>query len=353
MYGKRILEMGLPDLMLSTRSNWPGRRQEIMGLMEQELYGILPDLRFSQHSLLNQEDRERVHGGNSIFRDMVLVLETHGKTYTVPYWYVLPRSEQPVPLWIMPCFSRTHPVSAVPAEEICSRGYGLCCFDYQQVTTDDADFTSGLAAAFYPDGQRGEHDGGKIAIWAWFASRLLDEMQKVPEVASGKICIVGHSRLGKTALWAAARDTRFAGAASIQSGCAGAALARGNTGETVADITRTFPFWFAPAYRNYAGQEAHMPFDQHFLLALLAPRPLCVTSAASDLWADPENEYLACLAASPVYTLLGEKAIRDLPELTDDMVLPEGRIGYCRRPGTHCFTRTDWHRILDLMDANL
>ena len=268
-----------------------------------------------------------------------------GKPFSWKFFLSLPKRETPVPAFLMLMFTRKLPADTVPVEEICDEGFGFVGFDYQDVTSDDGDFTNGLAALFYPDGRRGEHDGGKIALWAWAASRILDYLQTVPEIDSRRVYVTGHSRLGKSALWAAAQDERFAGGASIQSGCSGAALARGKNGETVGKITNVFPYWFAPAYAAFADREAEMPFDQHDLLALAAPRRLLVTSAADDAWADPDGEALGCAAVAPVYALWGLSAPAERADIPDSIALLDGQVGYFRRPGTHCFSRDDWHAL--------
>lgn len=349
---KELLDArGLPELMRMadgspvTARNWPQRRQEIFGILEDQLFGRLPQKPFTQSCELVMEERKYYHGGKSILRVYKLTVEVEGKPFSWRFWYSIPKANLPVPLFLLPCFTRLLPVDSLPTEEIIDGGYGICCFDYQEVSSDDNDFTNGLAALFYPDGVRRAHDGGKIALWAWAASRILDQLLQMPEIDSQKILIVGHSRLGKTALWAGAADPRFGGVISVHSGCGGAAIARGNTGEKVADITKNFGFWFAPAYAAYAGKEETMPFDQHFLLALAAPRRLYVESAAGDLWADPLGEYLDCLAVSPLYETLGLRGA-EVAEPQDDMLLHGGDVGYSRRPGTHFFTRLDWQRIM-------
>lgn len=344
----------LPRLLADgalTAAGWPARRAEIMEILKQELFGVLPEKAWTQSCELTREENHFYHGGRSVIRDCLLTVNIDGQPFSWRFWYSFPKSDHPVPLVLLPVFPRLFPVDSVPAEEICDRGYGVCCFDYTSVSSDDGDFTSGLAKLFYPDGQRGPHDGGKIALWAWATSRILDELLKVPELDPRRILIAGHSRLGKTALWAGACDERFGGVISVQSGCAGAAIARGNSGEKVGDIAGKFPFWFAPAYASYAGRETEMPFDQHFLLAMAAPRPLYVTSAAGDLWADPLGEYLCCEAVSPVYALLGKKPFPGVEELSDSMAIHGGDIGYGRRPGTHFFSRHDWQHIMDFFDA--
>ena len=236
----------------------------------------------------------------------------------------------------------------VPAEDLVDRGFAFFSFCFKDVTSDNDDFTNGLAGLLYENGSRpNDTDCGKISMWAWAAMRVMDYASTrgdVLDLERGTVC--GHSRLGKTALWTSANDPRFAFAYSNDSGCGGASLARGNEGETVDAICNRFSYWFCKNYQKYRNNEENMPFDQHYLIASIAPRKVLVGSAAGDAWADPKNEFLACVAASPAFSK-GLVSPDRLPETGETFL--EGDLGYQIRPGLHYFSRQDWNRLADFI----
>lgn len=334
-------------------------RGEMIEILERELFGKIPPAPEKLEFSVEQEPLfPKFCAGKAVSRLMRANCVIGGKKFSFPFHVAIPAKEGKHPFFVMPNFRPEIPDRHQPTEEIIDRGFAVLSFCYQDVTADDADFTSGLAGVLYENGVRkSPADPGKISMWAWAAMRVMDYAQTLGDVldlAHGTIC--GHSRLGKTALWTGANDPRFFVTYSNDSGCSGAALARGDKThskfgnkkcEDVEDICRRFHYWFCENYDQYRKNEAAMPFDQHYLIAAIAPRKVLIGSASLDGWADPAKEYLACLAASPAF----EKGFVCPDRLPgEDDFFSEGDIAYQIRPGLHYFSRTDWNRLCDFVE---
>ncbi len=396
---------GLPDPLVKAdgspvadaRDWWFQRRPEILALFASEVYGRTPRERIPIHfetlerdadalgELAARRSQHRLHFGRGPERPAMDLL------------VYLPAGAERVPLFLVPNFRGNHSVHADPAifvttswmpdnepcqvvnhvaseagrgcrghrfpiEQILARGYGFATFYHGDLDPDlkyfgeaPADlaqgFRDGIHPLFYRPGQaRPDPDEwGAVGAWAWGMSRALDMLQRRGDV--GEVFAVGHSRLGKTALWAGAQDPRFAAVISNDSGAVGAALSRRGAGETIADITTAFPHWFAGNLRRYANDEAALPVDQHMLLALVAPRPVYVASAREDAWADPQGEFESALHAGGVYRFLGRPGLTTpaFPVVDRPVV---SHVGYHVRTGGHDLTSWDWQRFMDFTDLH-
>lgn len=389
----KVPEYKVPDVLtrfnggkIKTAKDWYRKqRPEILQKFTEEVYGKVPGV-LGIHEVKVWETSPDALNGLAVRKQLSLFFKKGDKSLEVSVLMYLPKSQQKVPVFLAYNFTGNHAVyndpnirlteswvnndpsvgiinnqvteqsratasNRWPVEEIIKSGYGLVTLYYGDVDPDKDDFSDGIEPFFYQENQTHPKfdEWGSIAAWAWGLSRVMDYLEKDDLVDAKKVAVLGHSRLGKTALWAGATDQRFALVVSNESGCGGAALSKRIFGETVQIINTSFPHWFCGNFKKYNNNEADLPVDQHMLLALIAPRPLYVASAEGDKWADPRGEFLAAKYASAVYELLGKEGlpVKEMPEVNHPVI---GTIGYHIRSGKHDLTLYDWQQYIRFAD---
>ena len=389
----QVPEYKLPDVL--TRFNgskvksakvWYKRqRPEILKFFTNEVYGKVPgDLSISEVKVWETSDH--AVNGMAIRKQLSLFFKKGSRNLEVSVLMYLPKLDKKAPVFLAYNFTGNHAVyndpnirlteswvsnnpsvgiinnqvteqsratssSRWPVDEIINAGYGLVTVYYGDIDPDKDDFSDGIEPFFYQENQSKPrfNEWGSIGAWAWGLSKVMDYLETDQLVDSKKVAVLGHSRLGKAALWAGANDQRFGMVISNESGCGGAALSRRQFGETIQIINSKFPHWFCDNFLKYGDNEDLLPVDQHMLLALVAPRPLYVASAEGDKWSDPRGEFLSAKYASAVYKLLGCEGlpVKEMPEVNQPVM---GTIGYHIRSGKHDLTLYDWTQYIHFAD---
>lgn len=359
----------LPDVLttadgrkITTADEWRQvRRPEILELFRKYVYGRVPATPYEQKFEIVNEDPNAMDGAATL-KQVDITITAGGKSLTIHLALFVPnRAAKPVPAFLLICNRSPDNIDPTrqtksefwPAEEAIARGYAIAAFYNADVDPDKHDgFKDGIHGLL-DGGSRPADAWGTIAAWAWGASRCMDYFETDKDIASDKVAVIGHSRGGKTALWAGAEDERFAIVCSNDSGCGGAALSRRKTKEkeTVARISKSFPHWFNENFKTYNGREEALPVDQHMLIALVAPRAACVASAEADLWADPRGEFLSAAHAGPAYRLFGKQGLGESPEMPaiGEPLHGDG-VHYHIREGKHNLTLYDWQCYMDFAD---
>lgn len=362
----QVLLYNLPDPLkllngspvLNVKEWHDRRRPEVLKLFEMDMYGKMPGRPPILLSKIVTIQTQALQG-TATLKDIAISFGQQSASPILHLQIYLPNAaRKPVPLFLGLNFNGNEAIGqddSWPVERILARGFGLASVCYTDIAPDIADgFQQGVYPLFYRPGQTVPEPGewGAIGAWAWGLSRVLDFLQTDPAIDYSRVAVMGHSRLGKAALWAGACDPRFALVISNNSGCGGAALSRRRFGETVRLINERFPHWFCANFHNYNDREDHMPFDQHMLIALIAPRPVYIASAQNDLWADPTGEFLSGWHASPVYRLLGTDGLQadEMPDIEKPV---QSTIGYHIRSGDHAVTLYDWERFMDFAELHL
>ena len=346
----------LPEIWNQSGISWEQRREEIKEILQSELFGYRPadpeEISFSELSV-----DQSFCAGKAPLRKIEIKTRIKGKEFAFPMYAVIPRNGRNLPFFIHINFKPDVPDKYMPTEEIIDNGFAVFSFGYRDVTSDDEDFENGLAGVLYGGRERQGGECGKIPMWSWAASRVMDYCQTLDCLNFSKSAVVGHSRLGKTALYTGMMDERFQFAISNNSGFAGAALSRnredrenGKNFCSVEFCVKNHMQWFAQNYKKYANNEESMPYDHHFLVAASAPRYVYVASAVEDVWSDPDTEYLSSCAAGEVYERLGLRGFVHpdrLPVPGD--VFHEGWVGYHMRAGMHYLGREDLNRYMEFI----
>lgn len=365
------------------------RRPELLRIYEKEVFGKTPTDKLEGMRFVTTAENKNALGGKATMRQVTIYFTAKDEPHVDVLLFLPNKRTAPAPVFVSLNFAGNHSTSndssiplskswfrnnpkegyvdnkateasrgtsvdRWPFEAIIDRGYGVATAYYGDIDPDiDDGFQNGVHPLFYKDGKTkpAADEWGSIGAWAWGLSRMADYLQTCPEVDGKKLAVLGHSRLGKTSLWAGAQDERFGIVISNDSGAGGAALSKRIFGETVERLNTNFPHWFNGNYKKYSDNEAALPVDQHELIALMAPRPVYVASATEDTWADPKGEFLGGKLAEPVYALFGKKGLGvSEPPAADTSV--GDTIGYHARTGKHDILIFDWTCYMDFADKH-
>ena len=355
-----LRKKNLPPIRPDLSVDWETRRAEIADILQRELFGYRPAEPEEVTFDVTPDPRPDFGSAADTFKITANAKLAGGKSFSFLFYAAIPSGKKCLPFFVYINFRNNVPDEYMPTLDIVERGFAVFSFGYEDVTSDDLDFTDKFAGILYGGRERTGADCGKIPMWSWAASRVMDYCVTLDCLDLSKSAVIGHSRLGKTALYTGMLDTRFQFVISNESGFAGAAISRNRaereSGKTFCSARFCVEHhmqWFAPNYAKYADHEEDMPYDQHFLVAASAPRYVYVGSADGDIWSDPMSEYLSCCAAGEIYEQLGRRGFVHpdrYPEPGE--AFQEGSVGYHLRHGDHFLAPADWQRYMDFIEKS-
>ncbi|MGA9407228.1 MAG: acetylxylan esterase [Bacteroidota bacterium] len=347
----KVPQYTLPDPLIllngekvTDTATWNGkRRPEILKMFETDVYGKASVNRPEHiHWEITAEDHNALNG-LAHMKKVTIYFSDKKDGPKLEVEIILPKVEKPVPVFLVSTWGPD-------AELVINKGFGLVTFDAREIEPDNKDsaYANGIRKFFDPPNRKEPtpDEWGTIAAWSWAARRVMDYIETDTNIDARKVCILGFSRFGKAAMWAGAQDRRFAIVFSCESGCGGATIVRRGFGETVKLINDQFPHWFDGNFKSFNSRVNDLPLDWHMLIALMAPRPVYVSTAEEDLWGDPRGTFLAAKAAEPVYELFGESGlgVTEMPPVET----PVGNfIGYHMRKGKHGLIDYDTEKFID------
>jgi type 1 glutamine amidotransferase len=377
----------LDGTRVTSKKQWlDKRRPELKALFQHYMYGYLPPAPAKVEAKVEREDKAAL-GGKATLREVTLTIGPP-EAPKLHLLLVIPNARKGrVPAFVGLNFCGNHAVVSDPAvrlptawmypghagvkdnkatekgrgthvntwaiDQSINRGYAVATLYNGDIDPDRKDVRGGLQPFLGKKGAKsGPLDTATIAAWSWGLHRAIDYLVGVKEIDKKRIAVVGHSRLGKTALLAAALDERVALCIPHQAGCGGSAPSRGKVGESVKQINTAFPHWFNATFKRFNDRVERLPFDQHCLVALVAPRPVLFSNAVEDTWANPAGQFEVLRGAEPVYNLLGAGSLEE-KKMPPPGKLSPGTLGYYIRPGKHSMTKEDWKVFLDFADRHL
>ena len=328
-------------------------REKIKNILQTEEYGFLPKLpKMVWAEQIKSSDADKVFcAGKAPIERFILHAQTGAGEVQFPFSVCLPQKTAKKKVVVFLSFDKEIPNKYLPAEELIDSAWGFACIHYESVTSDTPEIDENARILSAGEKER----VGKLMVWAWSAMRVADYLLTREDIDCKNLAIAGHSRLGKTALIVGAFDSRFAFVHSNCSGVAGASLysMHEEQHEDIKILAEIRPYWFSQKYQSYVGKERELPFDQHYLMGLIAPRVLSVGSAEKDIRANPQGELEGARAASAAWERLGKTGLIAPNSAKVGENYHEGNVGYYMREGRHYFSREDWQRALSFFDKHL